>query len=87
MKFNDARSYLECLKVVDEYIWHPEIVDEVEIHRIQEVLVNRAEKKEDFGEVNFIRLCISITALLVRVGCMLKIFSDSIYTHLSLNFC
>ena len=36
-------AYLECFEVVDEDIWHPEVVDEVEIDGVQLIVVHRAE--------------------------------------------
>lgn len=27
--------YLECLQVVDEYVWHPEVVDKVQVDGVQ----------------------------------------------------
>ncbi len=39
LKFDWICAYLERLEVVDEYVWHPEVVDEVEVDRDQLVLV------------------------------------------------
>ena len=33
-------AYLECFEVVDEDIWHPEVVDEVEIDGVQLIVVH-----------------------------------------------
>ena len=38
-----SSAYLEGFEVVDEDIWHPEVVDEVEIDGVQLIVVHRAE--------------------------------------------
>ena len=38
-------AYLEGFEIVDEDIWHPEVVDEVEIDGVQLLLVHWAESK------------------------------------------
>ncbi len=41
---NDAYGgHLESLQVVDEHVGHPEVVDEVQVNRVQEVRVQGAE--------------------------------------------
>jgi hypothetical protein len=43
LHIHDMQMYLEGLEIVDENIWHPEIVDQIEIHRIQLVHFHRPE--------------------------------------------
>ena len=45
-----ADAYLEGFEVVDEDIWHPEVVDEVEIDGVQLLHVHRAEMECDANE-------------------------------------